>query len=352
MIWGESAGAASVGFHLTAYNGRDDKLFRGGIMESGNPVAYGPLNGSDYYQPRYAALVDAAGCSNNTDSLDCLRKLPFFVLNNILNTTEFNSGWNPAVDGDFIAKYTSLQLAAGEFVHVPIISGANSDEGTAFSPVGIISEADLEYYLNTTTSEQYALAPELVQQLLDVYTSSDPDYSIPSSETLGGNITLGAPYGALYRHSAAYFGDEVFIANRRLTCQTWAAAGVTAFCYRFNAIPAGIPWPIEVTHFQEVAFVFNNVEGLGYAVNPFLNKSQSYLDLSDYMSKSWASFVHDLNPNDWQGRNTSIQAWPGYDNSNPLDMVFDANVTSYVEADTWRSVGMKLITDNNLQYHR
>jgi len=34
-IFGESAGAASVGFHLTAYSGRDDKLFRGAIMQSG-----------------------------------------------------------------------------------------------------------------------------------------------------------------------------------------------------------------------------------------------------------------------------------------------------------------------------
>lgn len=46
-IWGESAGAASVGFQLTAYNGRDDKLFRAAIMESGNPIAYGPLNGTE-----------------------------------------------------------------------------------------------------------------------------------------------------------------------------------------------------------------------------------------------------------------------------------------------------------------
>jgi carboxylesterase type B len=34
-IYGESAGAASVGYHLTAYNGRDDKLFRAAIMQSG-----------------------------------------------------------------------------------------------------------------------------------------------------------------------------------------------------------------------------------------------------------------------------------------------------------------------------
>jgi carboxylesterase type B len=43
-IFGESAGAASVGFQLTAYSGRDDKLFRGAIMQSGNPINYGPLN--------------------------------------------------------------------------------------------------------------------------------------------------------------------------------------------------------------------------------------------------------------------------------------------------------------------
>ena len=42
-IFGESAGAASVGFQLTAYSGRDDKLFRGAIMQSGNPINYGPL---------------------------------------------------------------------------------------------------------------------------------------------------------------------------------------------------------------------------------------------------------------------------------------------------------------------
>ena len=73
-------------------------------MESGNPVAYFPLNGTDYYQPRYAALVEAAGCTGVTDSLTCLRQLPLFVLNNILNTTDFNSEWNPTLDGDFVAR--------------------------------------------------------------------------------------------------------------------------------------------------------------------------------------------------------------------------------------------------------
>lgn len=74
-IWGESAGAGSVGWHLTAYNGRDDGLFRAGIMQSGNPVNYGGYYNASHYQPQYNALVSAVGC-NGTDSLNCMRSLP------------------------------------------------------------------------------------------------------------------------------------------------------------------------------------------------------------------------------------------------------------------------------------
>ncbi|KAL1305900.1 hypothetical protein AAFC00_004044 [Neodothiora populina] len=257
-IWGESAGAESVGFHLVAYNGRDDKLFRGAIMESGSSISSGGLRGSDFYQPRYDSLVKTTGCSNDSDSLDCLRKVPFTVLNNALNTTEFNSGWKPTIDGDIIAKHTSIQIADGEFVHVPIIIGANTDEGTAFAPKGVNTSAELRSTMELTTAGNY---PELIDELMDIYTRDDPEYSIPSSESLGGNVTLLDPYGAYYRHAAAYYGDYVFIASRRRTCQTWAAADLRAYCYRFNVIPSGSDWPYQATHFTEVAFVFNNVDG-------------------------------------------------------------------------------------------
>jgi hypothetical protein len=38
--------------------------------------------------------------------------------------------------------------------------------------------------------------------------------------------------------------------------------------------------------------------------------------------------------------------WPKYDNYNPKEMVFAANVTSYVELDTYRKEGMALINDH------
>ena len=86
-IWGESAGAASVGWHLLAYNGRDDGLFRAGIMQSGNPVSYNTYRSVIDYQPRYDALVNATGCGNTLDTLECLRYAPYEKVNAFFNST-------------------------------------------------------------------------------------------------------------------------------------------------------------------------------------------------------------------------------------------------------------------------
>ncbi|KIY48513.1 alpha/beta-hydrolase [Fistulina hepatica ATCC 64428] len=350
-IWGQSVGAESVGHHMDAYNGRDDHLFRAAIMESG--CAY-PLNTSDSYQSMYDSIVELAGCAGTTDTLDCLRTVPFTVINNILNTTEFNEYWGPTLDGDFVARYPSDQLSDGDFVHVPIIAGSTSDEGTAVSPQGMNTLADFVWYLNNTSTMQWALPENLVEDVLGNY-SGKGDMLIPSSQTLGGNVTFPEPYGAFFRRSAAYWGDQVFIAGRRWTCETWSKANLTAYCYRFNTIPAGAPWEIGVTHISDVAFIFNNLNGDGYAVNPFQNKSEAYTDLSYLMSNSWISFVHDLNPNNWTGlgrNSTRAGDWPTYDYNDPQNMVWDANVTSYVEADTWRAAGISLINSMASYYHR
>ena len=122
-IWGESAGAGSVGWHLTAYNGRDDHLFRAGIMESGNPVSYNSYRTNQQYQPLYDRVVKQAGCEKATDNLDCLRHVPYDELNDIFNTSTATE-WQPIVDGDFIARWASIQLSEGDFVKVPVIDGA------------------------------------------------------------------------------------------------------------------------------------------------------------------------------------------------------------------------------------
>ncbi|KAI0477082.1 Alpha/Beta hydrolase protein [Xylariaceae sp. FL0804] len=375
-IWGESAGAGSVGWHLTAYNGRDDKLFRAGIMESGNPVAYFSYKTDEELQPLYdqrgspssfrnalhhadlsSAVVEDAGCSDAIDNLDCLRHVPFDTLNALVNTST-SAAWSPIVDGDFIARWGSIQLAEGAFVKVPIIDGANTDEGTAFGPTGIDST---EIFLNYTSSteESANIGSQFGPGLLKAYPN-EPAYWIPPVQEVG-NATYPEPYGVgyQYRRSAAYFGDAIMIANRRGAHEVWAANNVPSYSYRFNTIPAGIPWEVGVTHFQEVAFVFDNTEGLGYnaeheTTNPFEGKPQAYKDLAKLMSCSWASFIHDLDPNGFKGRYADAEPWPAYSLDEPQNIVWDANRTelAYAEADVWRKEGIQWILDHAKAYRR
>lgn len=147
-IWGESAGGMSVGNQLIAYGGRDDGLFRAGIMESGGSIAASPGN-TTAYQSQYDDIVSKAGCATASDTLQCLREVPFESLNAIFNTTTGDPAYSfgPTVDGDFLREWGSVQLDKGEFVKVPIISGTNTDEGASFGPTGINTTQQFYNYL-------------------------------------------------------------------------------------------------------------------------------------------------------------------------------------------------------------
>jgi carboxylesterase type B len=149
--WGESSGAGAVGAQLIAYGDRDDKLFRAAIVESGSPIQLLPISPN---QAAFNLLTQQTGCFSATDKLKCLRVLPFAQLNQILNTTGslglLGQVWAPILDGDFIQQKPSVQIKAGNFVRVPIIAGANSDEGTAFGPTGVDNTT---VFLNDLTSK-------------------------------------------------------------------------------------------------------------------------------------------------------------------------------------------------------
>lgn len=142
----------SVGYHRTAYGGRDDKLFRVEIMESDGSISASPSNYTSF-QGTYDKLVSQLNCSDTEDTLQCLRQVPFERLNSVLNGTggysEYNFG--PVVDGDLVRNWGSIQLDKHEFVKVPIIAGTNTDEGTAFGRRGINTTKQWYEYLTGKT---------------------------------------------------------------------------------------------------------------------------------------------------------------------------------------------------------
>ncbi|KAK2670521.1 hypothetical protein RAB80_012943 [Fusarium oxysporum f. sp. vasinfectum] len=297
-IWGESAGAFSVGAHLTAFGGRDDRLFRGAIMDSGNPVFYLPVFPAQYFQPSYEALLKMTRCNNSADGLECLRQVPIAELSKVFHASpSLWSGFTPSKDGNFIQGSGSELLSKGKFVHVPILIGTNTDEGTYFAskdptPKNISSDAEFISYLQ----DNQHLPTPFIQEVLRAYPDV-PSEGIPGVPTLPASYRPGYPYGSQWRRLAAYCGDSVIIANKRWTSQIWSSAGLDVYSYRFNIVPASIQGVFGASHVQEIPFAFYNHNGIGYnkenmspwngTEEPFEDKGADYAEAARLMSSFW-----------------------------------------------------------------
>jgi acetylcholinesterase len=55
-------------------NGNHEGLFRGAVMQSGGPIPVGDIEHGQQY---YDHMVKETGCSNQRDTLECLRKVPY-----------------------------------------------------------------------------------------------------------------------------------------------------------------------------------------------------------------------------------------------------------------------------------
>jgi carboxylesterase type B len=295
-IWGESAGARSVASQLLAYDGRDDGLFQGAIQESGTGLTSTftdiPVEG-DPWQEYYDDIVEQTNCTSASDTLQCLRQVDVWVLSDIFNAST-NPGFGRYADGEFLTAPRDQLVREGKFVKVPLLIGTNFDEGTSQGQAGINTTEQWESYLadqganNETVAVLSALYPDV------------PSLGIPA--TLEGRPSGSlARYGAMWKRVAAFAGDLNQQAGRRWFSRHWALADVPVYSYHFNVLVNGLGPAIGSTHFQEVAFVFDNTQGMGYetvvAVNPFANKPESYAQLAELMSSQWVNFFNNRDPN-------------------------------------------------------
>ncbi|KAF7595513.1 hypothetical protein BBP40_005849 [Aspergillus hancockii] len=343
-IQGESSGALSVGYHLLAYQGRDDGLFRAAIAESGSPLSSAALVPLDEQESMYQDVLNATGCLGAERSLDCLRRTPV----DSLKATFQQKFFFPVIDGEMIAGFPSVALAQGIFVKVPLLIGSNTNEGTGYIASGsfgaINSPADLKAVITGFGPGKY-LASKTLDALIHDYLHMSP---LQVKADLGTVlVSPSSKYGSLYGHSTFYIGDYLVNAPRRYSTQMWAEHGVPVYSYRFNVVPNGIsPQVLGAAHFQEVAFVFGNSDGVGYTLNPLSSsvpQIESQLrNVSHLMARMWLSFATTLSPNNHQLTNVNVQ-WPIYQDSE-ANLVFSLWNTT-VELDTWRSGIIQRIID-------
>jgi carboxylesterase type B len=338
VIWGESAGAQSIAYHLFSYSGRNDGLFRAAIMESGGPTG-AQVQDLSYYSSPVENLTRTVGCWTSSNQLACLRNLSSAAL----FAAAPSQVWNPIIDGDFLTEYPSQLIRDGKFNAIPLLIGANTDEGTSFSISSPIPNTETDLFNGLMTWRSYALSPPTILKLLELYPNNpcgEPPYEIT-------NCSVFPSKGLQWRRGAAIGGDLVMVSGRRKMCELYSQKGESVFSYRFDTILYGKTALQGVEHFDNTAFSFQNISGL-------LGPSPQYdadLKLARAIGESYVRFVYNLDPNPSSssggngsslGNALTLPHWPRYDVGNPVNMVLNAS-GPHLEPDTFRKEGIEFL---------
>ncbi|KAH5324191.1 hypothetical protein HBI12_086380 [Parastagonospora nodorum] len=322
-LWGESAGAYSVGDHINAYDGDNEGLFRAAILESGGAVGP-PLNGTDWYQHMYDNLTASVGCSGGNDTLQCLREVPY---QDIAPYGYQGLEWFHVIDKSLIPRHGQESLMQGKFAKIPIILGTNTDEG--FGVLGV--NTDEQAVEQLLTSKRWNVDEKEARKLLQLYPN-DP--------------TLGQPYGwsdrtwpengAQWKRYQSIATDLTMFAPRRLLAEKMSEHVKNVYSYRWDAPKwNNTPGMIGINHFSEIPFVFGSTQ---QNITP-LGNDPTTIALSRTVMRMWTSFAYDLDPN---GHNVAgLPEWPQYINRS-ANFVFRLD-KSYVEDDCDRMEGVAFI---------
>lgn len=316
-VVGESAGGASVFHLLTAYDGRQDHLFRAVIAESGYYSTTPPTrNTTESRTQLWTSLVDYANCTSADNTLSCLRNLPLEVIKLFSEANEANMGlFNPVVDGDMVTQ--DMQSAFLQQKIVPSVSAifnANLDEGISFGVRNVNTTQQVIRALNASQElPDGVLDSSAARRQLELEYPDDEDIYPPFQAGAG---LLATSAGLMDRRSCALFGDLQFIGPKRQAATLMARTSTSGPVYvsRFDQLPYKAKIDGGAQHFTEVAYVFRNPLDSQNALGPRDVDAR----LADVLSSYWISFVATGDPNTAQmggclgEPNDGAPYWPAY----------------------------------------
>lgn len=306
--WGESAGALSISYHLTAFGGRDDGLFHQAILESGGTGT------NQFYSPQvnelvYKMVLDKANCSSDGESLDCLRALPEDKMIDVFNQTYQATGmaFQAQIDGDFFVDLPDRLIDQGKFVKIPLLVGSNIDEGTRFT-LGPLNTTD---QLVAALGKQYPNARnQTIDKLLELYPN-DPALGCPFGT---GDAFSNATYGFQTKRGNAIGGDIYMVGPSRRMAQNMAKHGKPVYRYQWNVTVEGYSAYQGASHTVELTYVFDNPNNISMAAmgpDPDGTKKR----LGDLTSRFWMNFIAKGDPN--KGNiDQHFTHWPKFNHDN------------------------------------
>ena len=278
---GQSAGAMSV--YLLTASPLARGLFQRAIVQSGpgGLASFGVASTRSLARPLAeaeasgVAFAEAAGAS----SLEDLRAMS---AEDLAATPAPGSGilrFGPVTDGHFLPEDAHDVYAKGTQNDVPMMTGFNADEASAFPGYG---QATPDAF-REAARERYG---EAADDLLALYPTATDEEAGAAQKTSQRDL------------AAAALGN--LAEERAHTAQT------ALYLYYFDR---GIPWPerpeFGAFHTAEVPYFFNNLA--------LLDRPWEALDhrLADTMASYWAHFAAEGDPN-----GDRLPDWPAFDGQN------------------------------------
>ncbi|MFI7006357.1 carboxylesterase/lipase family protein [Streptomyces sp. NPDC050145] len=269
---GESAGGGAVCAQLASPGSRG--MYRAAVIQSGT---YGDCAGRNREEAEKSGLAFAAklGCAQPASAAACLRgKSTKEILDAQKGTGA--ADWTYTVGGASLPQQPTEAFASGEAARVPVMNGANSNEGLVFA------YDSFDRWGTPLTADGYAKA---LTSAFGAKTGAEALATYP----LSSYERPGYAYGAA-------FGDRLFACPALRVDQSLAARG-PVYTYEFAdrtsplfaSLPQNADFDFGATHAAELNYLFKP-----YGIAPRLTAEQRAL--VDQMAQYWGSFVHGSAP--------------------------------------------------------
>ncbi|KAK1785168.1 hypothetical protein P4O66_018582, partial [Electrophorus voltai] len=298
-LFGESAGAGSVGHHVLSSGSHG--LFSRAVLQSGTPnAAWAAVEAAEAWN-RSLTLAQLLGCPlgpSPDEGLACLQaadpeKIIALQFDVVRDPMIISVPFPPTVDGDFLPDMPDVLIQSGHFLKTNLLLGLNKNEGPYF----------LIYGARGFSIHHQSLISR--EQFYQGVANSLPDFSEMAQEAAAFQYTdwTDELSGQKNRDSLGWLvGDRYFSCPLLDFARKYVEHGGNVRLYLFGHRSSSNSWPewMGVMHGDEIEFVFGipNNHSLGY--------TEQEVAISKKMMSHWANFAKTGDPS------VDGWAWPPF----------------------------------------